>query len=121
MIEKKWKILQERTKNFSVQIINAVENFPFSLSASIIGKQLIRSATSIDANYRAACRARSKAEFIAKIGIFVEETDETIYWLELAKEVNLLSANNEYLLKEAQELLLIFTTSLRTAKKNPNA
>lgn len=83
----------------------------------MLGTQIVRSATSIAANYRASCRARSRAEFIAKLGIVVEEADETVFWLELLTESGVLSENNSTdLRKEAKELLAIFSASRRTAK-----
>lgn len=85
--------------------------------ALVIGKQLLRSGTSVGANYRAACRARSKAEFIAKVGIVLEEADEAVFWLELLLESGIArSPQLEDLIQEANELTAIFVTSLRTAK-----
>jgi len=86
--------------------------------AKIFGKQLMRSATSITANYRAVCRARSRAEFTAKIGIVVEEADETVFWLEMITDLNILSLEKTgELLKEANELLAIFSASKQTVHK----
>lgn len=85
--------------------------------ARILGKQLLRSGTSIGANYRAACRARSRAEFIAKLGIVLEESDETAFWLELLLESDVINHDKfNALLKEADEFTSIFVASLRTAK-----
>jgi four helix bundle protein len=82
-----------------------------------LGKQLLRSGTSVGANYRAACRARSKAEFIAKLGIVLEESDEAVFWLELLAEANVGSRERvQPLIEEADELTSIFVASLRTAK-----
>jgi len=79
---------------------------------------VLRSGTSVAANYRAVCRARSKAEFISKIGTVVEEADETVFWLELLVETNIVRANKmDDLLREANELLAIFAASQRTAKR----
>lgn len=78
--------LKLRTKTFALRSIRMIENFPKSNSAKVIGYQLLRSSTSVGANYRAACRARSKAEFISKIKIVEEEADESLYWLELIQE-----------------------------------
>jgi four helix bundle protein len=84
-----------------------------------MGKQLLRCGTSVAANYRAVCRARSKAEFIAKIGVVVEEADESIFWLELLSETNTIAAEKmKGLLDEARELTAIFTASQRTARGN---
>jgi four helix bundle protein len=83
-----------------------------------LGKQLLRSSTSVAANYRAACRARTKAEFIAKVGIVLEEADEAVLWLELLTESGIISADKtESLLAEARELTAIFTASRRTARE----
>src|SRR3954453_10367384 len=81
--------LQNRTKAFAVRIIHAFSALPKLEAARIIGRQFLRSGTSVAANYRAASRARSKAEFIAKVGIVVEEADETLFWLDLLVESNL--------------------------------
>jgi four helix bundle protein len=81
--------LQDRTKKFALRIIGAFSRLPKTEAARVIGRQFLRSGTSVAANYRAACRARSAADFISKISIVVEETDETLFWLELAGEANL--------------------------------
>ena len=84
-----------------------------------MGKQLLRCGTSVAANYRAVCRARSKAEFIARMGIVAEEADESVLWLELMEETGILSRKRlQDILREAQELAAIFSTSLKTAKGN---
>jgi four helix bundle protein len=86
--------------------------------AEIIGKQLLRSGTSVAANYRAVCRARSKREFISRVGVVVEEADETVFWLEMLHDNNILpQARLQPLLNEARELTAIFTASERTAKR----
>jgi four helix bundle protein len=111
--------LKERTKKFALMIIKLVEELPNTLVGRTIGNQIIRSGTSVAANYRAACRARSNADFISKITIVEEECDETLFWLELIAEANLL--NKEILqsiVKEADELTAIFTASGKTAKSN---
>lgn len=85
----------------------------------MIGNQILRSGTSVAANYRAVCRARSRAEFIAKMGIVVEEADETVFWLELLVDTGIVAANKlEELNKEANELLAMFASAQRTAKSN---
>jgi len=90
---------------------------PATEEARILGKQVLRSGTSVGANYRAACRARSRAEFIAKLGIVLEEADETVFWLELLLEGGIVKSEKlDNLLKEAQELTSIFVTSICTAK-----
>lgn len=75
--------LTARTKSFALRVIRLVDSLPQTGSAGVIGRQLLRSGTSVGANYRAACRARSKREFVAKLGIVEEECDESIYWMEL--------------------------------------
>lgn len=96
------KQLQDRTKAFSVRIIQAFTRLPKDDAARIIGRQFLRSGTSLVANYRAARRARSRADFISKISIVAEEADETLFWLELLVQAELIKANlleplmNEY-------------------------
>jgi four helix bundle protein len=110
--------LKQRTKNFALRIIKLVDFLPKTTSGRAIGNQLIRSGTSVGANYRAACRGRSKADFIAKLGIVVEEVDESAFWLELIIEGELISQQLvEPLLKEANELTAIFASSLKSLKK----
>lgn len=111
--------LQRRTKQFALAVIRFDGKLPRSRAGMVIGNQLLRAATSVGANYRAACRARSRADFISKIGIVEEEADECAYWLELIQEGNLLPAEEiTPLLQEARELTAIFTASGRTAKSN---
>ena len=93
------------------------EALPSGLSADVIAKQVVRCATSVAANYRAACRARSKAEFISKLGIVEEEADETLFWLEMIEEAELLPASRlEALKTEANEIIAITVSSIKTAK-----
>ena len=109
--------LKVRTKVFALRVIRAYRALPSSDEARVIGRQLLRSATSVGANYRAACRARSRAEFIAKLGIVLEEADEAVYWLELLLETGILDHTRlDPLLREANELTSIVVSSLRTAK-----
>lgn len=109
--------LKDRTKQFAIRIVRLFRLLPKTEEARVLGKQVLRCGTSVAANYRAVCRSRSKAEFIAKIGIVVEETDETVFWLELLTEAGILKAERlESLLTEANELLAIFAASQRTAK-----
>jgi four helix bundle protein len=111
--------LKQRTKKFALDIIRFVESLPKGKTAEIIGRQLLRSGTSVGANYRAACRARSSADFIAKMGIVEEELDESIYWSELLVDSGIVSYERIALLtKEADELLAITVSSIRTAKGN---
>lgn len=100
-------------------IIKLVEILPKNRIAYVIGGQLLRSGTSVGANYRAACRARSKADFISKMGIVEEEIDETLYWLELLIAVNLVAKKQiQYLLNEVNEITAIVVASINTARKN---
>ena len=115
----KQEILKDRTKQFAIRIVKLFIALPQTDEARIIGKQLLRSGTSVGANYRAVCRARSTAEFIAKIGIVVEEADETVFWLELMMETEIFTSSKlTPLLDEANELLAIFAASQVTAKRN---
>src|SRR5438309_7465067 len=101
--------LRERTKRFALRVLNMCKALPKTEEARIIGRQVLRSGTSVAANYRAVCRARSRAEFISKVGIVVEEADETVFWLELLVETSIVAADKmEDLLREANELLAIF-------------
>jgi len=113
------KDLQERTKRFALEVIRLVESLPRTRTAEVIGKQLLRSATSVGANYRAACRSRSHAEFISKINVVEEEADESHFWLDLLAESGVVSHERvSGLLKEANELTAIFVATGRTAKQN---
>ena len=113
----KQEALRARTKKFALRIIRLFRRLPRSPDAQVLGKQLLRSGTSIGANYRAAGLARSKAEFISKIAIVVEETDETVFWLECLIESGIIpEALLRDLLVEANELLAIFAASLRTSR-----
>ena len=115
------KALQERMKRFGLAVIHMTEKLPSTRAANVISAQIIRSGTSPGANYRAACRARSKAEFIAKMGIVEEELDETLYWLEVLVDASLLAEKDaEPLSKEGNELLSIVVASIRTARKSPS-
>ena len=109
-----------RTKKFAVDIISLCDNLKATKAASVVAYQIIKSATSVDANYRAACRGRSKAEFYSKICIVVEEADETEYWLELILETNLSKKNLEVirLLKESNEITKILTKAKSTTYLN---
>src|SRR5438552_1756701 len=101
--------LRGRTKVFAVRIVRLFRALPNTKDAQVIGMQLLRCGTSVGANYRAACRERSRAEFVAKLGIVLEEADETIFWLELLVETRIISAKRlAELLKEAHELTAIF-------------
>ena len=100
-------------------MIKLVRTLPRTDEARIIGKQLLRAATSVGANYRAACRARSRAEFLAKLGIVVEEADETAFWMELLVDAGIVQqARLANLMQEGVELLSIFSAAQRTTRKN---
>ena len=104
--------LKLRTKKFALRIIKVFQALPRSEDARTLGKQLLRSGTSVAANYRAVCRSRSKAEFVAKLGVVVEEIDETVFWLELLIESGIVSPTRLGNLQcEANELLAIFVSS----------
>lgn len=105
------KELQDRTKKFSLSIIDLVERMNYSISKKVVMNQLVRSATSVGANYRAANRARSDKEFIAKMNIVLEEVDECCFWLEIIKEKQWMYVEVE--LKEANELTAICVTILK--------
>ncbi|MBI3645392.1 MAG: four helix bundle protein [Acidobacteriales bacterium] len=111
--------LRDRTKAFAVRIVRAYRALPYKTDAQVLGKQLMRCGTAVAANYRAACRARSKAEWIANIGIVVEEADETVFWLEMRSDCDIVPLKKlESLLAEAHELSAIFTASQFTARGN---
>jgi four helix bundle protein len=108
--------LKERTKQFALRVMKLVDAMPKTAAGRALGNQLIRSGTSVGANYRAACRGRSKAEFIARIGTVVEEADECQFWLELIMDGELMQRGLvEGLWKEADELTAIFVASAKTA------
>jgi len=111
--------LKDRTLQFGLRIMRLVDALPQTSTGRAIGNQLVRSGTSVGANYRAACRGRSKAEFIAKLGIVVEEADECGYWLELIMKGELLPVEKvQPLYQEAEELTAIFVSSVRSAQAN---
>jgi len=113
------KLLQSRTKAFAIRIIKAFARLPRAEAVRVIGRQFLRSGTSLAANYRAACRARSAADLIFKISVVLEETDETLFWLELLVEAELAKKSLvKALMSECDELLKIFSASLATAKRN---
>jgi four helix bundle protein len=111
--------LRDRTKKFAVRIVRLFQALPKSTEAQVMGKKLLRSGTSVAANYRAVCRARSKAEFIARIGVVAEEADESVLWLELLEETQILTSRQlEEISTEARELAAIFSASVKTARNN---
>jgi four helix bundle protein len=110
--------LRDRTKAFALRVIRLYRSLPYKTDMQVLGKQLLRCGTSVAANYRAACRARSKAEFVARIGIVAEEADESVLWLELLIESGIVKSEmTEKLLNEARELTAILTASQQTAKR----
>ncbi len=111
--------LKLRTKRFSLRILDVVDALPGTVKGRAIAGQLVRSGMSTGANYRAACRARSKAEFIAKLGTVIEEADETAFWLELIMDGDILARENVTpLWNEANEIVSIMTSSRKTAEQN---
>jgi len=111
--------LKRRTKEMSLSVIRLVTSLPRSREVDIFSRQVIRSATSVAANYRAACKARSRADFINKIGIVEEEADETVLWIEYLIDLDLVPKDKgEAILKEVSELVAIFAASAKTAKQN---
>lgn len=113
--------MKERTKKFALRIIKLVESLPNTKTANVIGNQLLRSGTLVGANYRAACRAKSAADFISKLSIVEEENDESLYWMELLIESNIVKENLlQNLMKEADEILSIVVSSIKTSKEKQN-
>jgi len=110
--------LMERTKQFAIRVFKLINKFPKTQGAKVITYQLLKSSSSEAANYRAACRGKSRADFINKMKIVEEETDESLFWLEFSKEIGILKNDLELdkLIKEANELVAIFTQSLKTLK-----
>lgn len=110
-----------RTKGLALRIIKMVQALPQEPSAAIIGKQILRSATSVGANYRAACRAKSTADMITKLKIVEEEADETLYWLELLVEAEIVPKNRlEALMQETNEIVAMTVSSIVTLRKSPD-
>ncbi|OLA95747.1 MAG: four helix bundle protein [Verrucomicrobia bacterium 13_2_20CM_55_10] len=113
--------LQDRTRRFALRVLKLVDVLPSTAAGRAISNQLVRSATSVGANYRAACRARSRAEFVAKLGTVLEEADESLYWLELIRDAKLVSEHRiSLLLREADELTAIVVTGRKSATKKQN-
>jgi four helix bundle protein len=107
--------MRKRTKKFVVDNILFFRTLPKTEDAKIIGRQLLRSSSSVGANYRAACRARSKAEFHAKLSIVVEEADESVFWMEILMEAKIVSESDlYYLIDEATQILKIVSASRKT-------
>jgi four helix bundle protein len=109
--------MKVRTKDFAQKVISLCRQLPATQEGRLVGGQFFRSGTSVGANYRAACRVRSKADFISKLSIVLEETDESLYWMEILSESRIVNSKLlTDLIKEAKELIAIFVSSLNTAK-----
>ena len=110
--------MRNRTRDFGLGVARLCESFPRTMAGRHVGSQLLRCSTSVAANYRAACRARSRKEFIAKIGIVLEEADESQFWLEFARDLGLAPEEKGWpILSEASQLVAIFTATRTTAQK----
>jgi len=110
--------LKDRTKAFALRVIKMSDALPKTRAANVITNQILRSSTSMAANYWAVRRARSRAEFVAKLGVVVEEANETVFWLEMLADSGIVPANKiGKMLDEANRLMLIFSASRRTAKR----
>jgi four helix bundle protein len=111
--------LKKRTKAYALRVIRLVEALPKNETCRILGRQLLRSGTSVGANYRAACRAKSQSDFISKMDTVEEETDETLFWMELLSESGLVNAScMTELAAEGEEILKITVASINTARRN---
>jgi four helix bundle protein len=110
--------MKGRTKEFAKKIIELCRVLPNNREGRLIGNQVFKSGTSVAANYRAACRGRSKAEFVSKLGIVLEEGDETLFWLELINEMEICDENVvPSLMQECDEIVAIVVSSIKTAKQ----
>jgi four helix bundle protein len=113
--------MKQRTRALGLRVIRLVESLPNTRTADVIGKQLLRCGTSVGANYRAACRARSRPDFTAKMGIVEEEADEILYWIEMLIDCGLVEQNRvKSLLDETNEIVSMVVSSIRTARANGN-
>lgn len=109
--------MKQRTKRFALRVVRVMQSLPRAREADVLGRQLLKSGTSVGANYRAACRGRSQAEFIAKLGIVEEEADESLYWMELLTEADLVKPDRlPDLMTEGSEILAIVVASINTAR-----
>lgn len=110
--------LKDRTRGFAIRIVRLCRTLPRTMEGKVISYQLLRCGTSVGANYRAVCRARSRAEFSAKLGVVIEEADEAVFWLELLTDVGIFRKEQlHHLITEADELVAIFVASRQTAMK----
>ncbi len=113
--------MKARTKQFALRVLKVVQSLPPNLVTDVIGKQLLRSGTSVGANYRASCRAKSIPDFINKLTIVEEEADESIYWMELLVEAQIVKENLlKNLMDEGNQILSIVISSIRTSKEKTN-
>src|SRR5438034_3713228 len=113
---------KKRTKAYALRIIRLYQALPRNGVSSVLGRQLLRAGTSVGANYRAACRAKSRADFVSKMGTVLEEADESAYWTELLSEAHKVEGEVAApILHEANELVAIAISSINTAKQNPGA
>ena len=113
--------MKRRTKEFAKEIIRLCRKLPKNREGRLIGDQIFRAVTSVAANYRSACRARSKAEFISRLSVVEEEADETLFWLEIINEMEIFQHDKlDVLMKENDEILAIIVASIKTAKKTKN-
>jgi len=111
--------MKKRTKAFALAVIHLVQRLPNTGTSRVLGNQLLRCGTSVGANYRASCRAKSQADFIAKMGIVEEEADESMYWMELLVEAGLVQMNEvTELVDEANQIVAIIVSSINTARGN---
>jgi len=111
------QVFKQRTKKLALSVIELVEALPNSRTADVIGRQLLRSATSVGANYRAACRGKSTADVVAKLAIVEEEADESAYWLELLIEANIVPEGEVVeLLRETNEIVAMTVASIKTLR-----
>jgi four helix bundle protein len=110
--------MKKRTRAFALRCIRLAQSFRRCTTSDVIGRQLIRSATSVASNYRSACLARSRPEFVAKLGVVQEEADESVFWINLAPDAGLVDRRRVGpLLEEGEQLFKIIATSLKTAKR----
>ena len=116
------RTFKDRTRKFALAVVKVVESLPRSRTADVLGRQLLRSGTSVGANYRAACRGRSTSDVVAKLGIVEEESDESIYWLELLLDAGVIHRDRiDCLLKEANEIVAMTVTSTKTLRSRERA
>jgi four helix bundle protein len=119
-MQERGKELEERTEKFAFEVLRFVRSLPSAPTEQVLGRQWLKAGSAVGANYRAARRSRSKREFLARLGVVVEESDESVYWLGLlARDPACAKLDVASLLQEARELRAIFATSLRTARSRP--